>query len=162
MKKEQTTNFSKKDMEKEAQKIIIQIQELEKEWQLILNNWLNASDFNRIEKELRGRLNYSDKVRLIIQSEDALIQRLPWHLWNFFSDYQLAETAISLPEANRVEKLDIARRKIRILAIFGDDKGINVEADKEYLSSLSSKITELMNKIPSHNFDRADQETKLI
>ncbi|MGD1715921.1 pentapeptide repeat-containing protein [Dapis sp. BLCC M172] len=139
MKKQQTTNFSKKDMEKEAQKIISQIRELEKEWRLLLNNWLNTPSFNQIEKELRTKFHPSDKVRLIIQSEDILMQRLPWHLWNFFSDYQFAETAIGLPEANRVEKLNIAREKIRILAIFGDDKGINVEADKEYLSSLSSK-----------------------
>ncbi|NES68853.1 MAG: CHAT domain-containing protein [Okeania sp. SIO2D1] len=42
-----------------------------------------------------------------------------------------------MPKANRMEKLNIGREKIRILAIFGDDKGINVEADKEYLSSFS-------------------------
>ncbi|NEQ41368.1 MAG: CHAT domain-containing protein, partial [Okeania sp. SIO3I5] len=134
VKKEQKINFS----EKEFQKIIIQIQELEKEWQLLLNNWLSASDFNRIEKELRVRFNPADKIRLIIQSEDILMQRIPWHLWNFFSDYLFGETAIGLPEANRVEKLNITREKIRILAIFGNDKGINVEADKEYFSSLSS------------------------
>ncbi|NES66130.1 MAG: CHAT domain-containing protein, partial [Okeania sp. SIO2D1] len=140
MKKEQTTNFSKKDIEKKAQKIISQIRELEKEWRSLLNNWLNDPNFNRIEKELRTRFNPSDKVRLIIQSEDILIQRIPWHLWNFFSDYKFAETAIGLPEAKRVEKFNIARGTIRILAIFGDDKGINIEADKQYLSSLSSEV----------------------
>ncbi|NEQ40412.1 MAG: CHAT domain-containing protein [Okeania sp. SIO3I5] len=121
------------------QEIISQIQELEKEWRSLLNNWLNDPNFHKIEKELRTRFNRSDQVRLIIQSEDILMQRIPWHLWDFFSDYQFAETAIGLPEANRVEKLNIAREKIRILAIFGNDKGINIEADKKYLSSLSSK-----------------------
>ncbi|NEQ40411.1 MAG: CHAT domain-containing protein [Okeania sp. SIO3I5] len=121
------------------EEIISQIQELEKEWRSLLNNWLNDPNFHKIEKELRTIFNRSDKVRLIIQSEDILMQRIPWHLWDFFSDYQFAETAIGLPEANRVEKLNIAREKIRILAIFGDDKGINVEADKQYLSSLSSE-----------------------
>ena len=137
MKEEQTANFSKKDIYQEVHKIISQIRELEKEWQLLLNNWLNSSDFNRIEKELRTKFNLSDKIRLIIQSEDNLIQHIPWHLWKFFSDYQLAEAAIGLPEANRVEKFNITREKIRILAIFGDDKGINVEADKKYLSRFS-------------------------
>ncbi|NEQ37214.1 MAG: CHAT domain-containing protein [Okeania sp. SIO3I5] len=130
MKKQQTTNFSKKDIYQE-------IKELEKEWRSLLNNWLNDPNFHKIEKELRTRFNRSDQVRLIIQSEDVLMQRIPWHLWNFFSDYQFAETAIGLPEANRVEKLNIAREKIRILAIFGNDERINVEADKQYLSSLS-------------------------
>ncbi|NEO57628.1 MAG: CHAT domain-containing protein [Okeania sp. SIO3B5] len=139
MKEEQTPNFSKKDIEKKVQKIILEIRELEKEWKILLNNWLNSSDFNRIEKELRTKFNPSDKVRLIIQSEDNLIQHIPWHLWNFFSDYQFAETAIGLPEANRVEKSNAPREKIRILAIFGDDKGINVEADKQYLSNFSTE-----------------------
>ncbi|WP_210407393.1 CHAT domain-containing protein, partial [Hydrocoleum sp. CS-953] len=147
MKKEQTTNFSKKDMEKEAQKIIIQIRELEKELQPLLNNWLNTSDFNRIEKELRTKFNPSDKVRLIIQSEDVLMQHIPWHLWNFLSNYQFAETAIVLPEANRVEKLNIAREKIRILAIFGDDKGLNIEADKKYLESLPKEVVKTVSLV---------------
>ncbi|NEP77728.1 MAG: CHAT domain-containing protein [Okeania sp. SIO3B3] len=136
-KQQQTTNFSKKDIEKEVQKIILEIRELEKEWRLLLNNWLNESNFNKIEKELRTRFNLSDKVRLIIQSENILMQHIPWHLWNFCSDYKSAETAIGLPEANRMEKLNTAREKIRILAIFGNDERINIEADKQYLSSLS-------------------------
>jgi len=137
VRKEHTTGSSQ--INQGIEEIISQIQELEKEWRSLLNNWLNDPNFHKIEKELRTRFNPSDKVRLIIQSEDILIQRIPWHLWNFFSDYKFAETAIGLPEANRVEKFNIARGKIRILAIFGDDKGINIEADKQYLSSLSSE-----------------------
>ncbi|NEO55886.1 MAG: CHAT domain-containing protein [Okeania sp. SIO3B5] len=133
IKKNQKTNVSIKDVKQ----TITQIQELEKKWRSLINNWLSCPSFARIENQLRTKIKPSDKVRLIIQSEDNLIQRLPWHLWHFFSDYQLAETAIALPEANRVEKLNIAREKIRILAIFGDEKGINVEADKKSLSSLS-------------------------
>ena len=64
------------------------------------------------------------------------MQRIPWHLWNFFSRYQFAEAAIGLPQANRVEKLNITREKIRILGIFGDDKGIDIKADKQYLENL--------------------------
>ena len=145
--KEEPTNFSKKDIEEEAQKIKIQIRELDKKLQLFLNNWLDTSDFNRIEKELRTKFNPSDKVRLIIQSENVLMQRIPWHLWNFFSNYQFAETAIGLPEANRVEKLNIAREKIRILAIFGDDKGLNIAADKQYLSSLPQEVAETISLV---------------
>jgi hypothetical protein len=100
--KQKQTNFSDKEIDREIHKIISQIQELKKEWRSLLNNWLDTSDFNHIEKELRTKFNPSDKVRLIIQSEDALMQRIPWHLWNFFSSYQFAEAAIGLPKANRV------------------------------------------------------------
>ena len=130
---DQATNSSPKDI----QEIISQIQELEKKLQVILNEWLSCPSFARIENQLRTKINSSDRVRLIIQSSDILMQRLPWHLWNFFSDYQFAETAIALPDANRVEKLNIPRKKIRILGIFGNDKDIDIEADKKYLSTLS-------------------------
>ncbi|WP_237396222.1 pentapeptide repeat-containing protein [Okeania sp. KiyG1] len=139
IKKDQATNFSIKD----RQEIISQIQELEKEWRSLLNEWLSFPSFARIENQLRTKIKPSDKIRLIIQSEDNLIQRLPWHLWNFFSDYQFAETAIALPEANRVEKLNIAREKIRILAIFGHDKGLNIQADKQYLENLPDEAETL-------------------
>ena len=132
---DQATNISLKDI----QEIISQIQELEKKLQVILNEWLSCPSFARIENQLRTKINSSDRVRLIIQSSDILMQRLPWHLWNFFSDYQFAETAIALPEANRVEKLNIPRKKIRILGIFGNDKDIDIEADKKYLSTLSEE-----------------------
>ncbi|NEQ37212.1 MAG: CHAT domain-containing protein [Okeania sp. SIO3I5] len=147
IKKNQKTNVSEKEIDKQEQKIINQIRELKKKWRSLLNNWLNTSGFYPIEKELRTKFNSSDKVRLIIQSEDALMQRIPWHLWSFFSDYQFAETAIGLPKANRVEKLNIAREKIRILAIFGDDKDINIEADKQYLENLSKEVTETVSLV---------------
>ncbi len=135
VKQDQTTNVSMTD----AQEIISQIQELEKKLQLLLNEWLTSPSFARIENQLRTKINSSDRVRLIIQSSDILIQRLPWHLWNFFSDYKFAETAIALPEANRVEKLNIAREKIRILAIFGNNQGLNLEADEKSLSTLGDE-----------------------
>jgi len=135
VKPDQTKNASITD----AQQIISQIQELEKKLQLLLNEWLTSPSFARIENQLRTKINSSDRVRLIIQSSDILMQRLPWHLWNFFSDYKLAETAIALPEANRVEKSNIAREKIRILAIFGNDKSLNLEADEKSLSTLGNE-----------------------
>ena len=145
--KNNPTNFSHKEIDQQEQKIINQILELKEKWRSLLNDWLNTSDFNRIEKELRAKFNPSDKVRLIIQSEDVLMQRIPWHLWSFFSDYQFAETAIGLPKANRVEKLNIAREKIRILAIFGDDKGINTKADKQYLENLPQEVVETVSLV---------------
>ncbi|MDY7005380.1 MAG: pentapeptide repeat-containing protein [Cyanobacteriota bacterium] len=150
IKKEQTTNFSQKD-------IYQKIKNLEKEWRLLLNNWLNEPNFHKIEKELRTRFNLSDKVRLIIQSEDILMQHIPWHLWDFCSDYQFAETAIGLPEANRVEKLNIHREKIRILAIFGNDKGLNIQVDKQYLENLPDEAEIISLVKPS----RQELEEKL-
>lgn len=54
-----------------------------------------------------------------------------------------------LPEPNLVEKVKYCQGKIRILAIFGDHKGINVQTDKQYLSSLSTEVEILSLVKPS-------------
>ncbi|NES03382.1 MAG: hypothetical protein F6K22_11330 [Okeania sp. SIO2F4] len=104
-----------------------------------------ASDFSLVKEDIEANENKiaspksqpqtpdSNETRKDRDSEDVLMHRIPWHLWDFLQDYKLAETAIGLPEANQVLKLNIVRKKIRILAICGDDRGINLNADKQYL-----------------------------
>lgn len=115
----------KRDMKKLAK-------ELEKQ----LDSWLNSEAFYPIQKKLRSQFTFTDRVRVIIQSEDSQVRRLPWHLWDFFQDYRSAEVALSLPEGNRIEKSVLDRERIRILAVMGDDEGIDVEKDREFLESL--------------------------
>lgn len=101
-----------------------------------LNSWLNSEAFSPIQNQLRSQFTFTDRVRVIIQSEDSQLRRLPWHLWDFFREYRSAEVALSLPEGNRIEKSVPDREKIRILAVMGDDEGIDVEKDRELLESL--------------------------
>ncbi|MGK7901866.1 MAG: pentapeptide repeat-containing protein [Hormoscilla sp.] len=115
----------KRDMKKLAK-------ELEKQ----LDSWLNSEAFYPIQKKLRSQFNPEDRVRVIVQSEDSQLRRLPWHLWDFFQEYRSAEVALSLPEGNRIKKSVPDREKIRILAVMGDDEGIDVEKDRELLQSL--------------------------
>jgi hypothetical protein len=69
------------------------------------------------------------------------VRRLPWHLWNFFEHYPLAELALSAPEYQRPKKSFTKKNgaKVRILAIFGNSKGIDIEKDRAFLEELSDK-----------------------
>ncbi|MDY6807366.1 MAG: pentapeptide repeat-containing protein, partial [Cyanobacteriota bacterium] len=122
--------------DREFPKLKRDLEELAKTLAASLNHWLNSPDFIRIQNQLRMQLNPSNRVRLVIETEDIKMRRLPWHCWDFFQDYRLAEVALSNPEGNRLEKLIPPREKIRILAILGSDEGINVEVDRQFLESL--------------------------
>ncbi|MEK0188043.1 hypothetical protein, partial [Microcoleus anatoxicus] len=66
-----------------------------------LNNWLSVTDkeVQKISRELGRYLNKSDEIRVIIQTENLELQRLPWHLWEVFSkNFPRTEIAVSLPE----------------------------------------------------------------
>ncbi|MEC4818784.1 MAG: hypothetical protein SAK29_36750 [Scytonema sp. PMC 1069.18] len=56
-----------------------------------MNSWLSAKEFVNSVFQLRSRLNAEDKIRVILETENQSVRRLPWHLWDFFNDYPCAE-----------------------------------------------------------------------
>lgn len=106
------------------------------ELQLSINNWLESKSFRTIESQLRTWLAKTDEIRFIIQTEDYYLRKLPWHVWTFFNDYPLGEIALSPIEFQLENKVAVSSGKIRILAIIGDSKGINIDADIQFLSKL--------------------------
>ena len=106
-----------------------------------INNWLNSESFRHIEQQLRTYLDSAEEIRVIIETCDNLLKRLPWHLWQFFEDYPKAEVALSDTEYQRPKKSITKKRKskLRILAIIGNSKGINLRKDRIFLEQLSDK-----------------------
>ncbi len=105
-----------------------------------LNKWLNSETFRPITDKFKHYLNTNETVRVIIQTEDPRLQRLPWHLWDLFDIYRKAEVALSLPEFNRVEPLVQPRAKVRILilrALSYPQTGILIDIDA-YMRILES------------------------
>lgn len=103
-----------------------------------INTWFKSDGFLNVEQQLRSHLNPSDEIRVIVEATDDLVHRLPWHCWDFFRDYPYGEIALSRPEYQRraPRKRDV-RRKVRILAVLGDRRGIDVEAERQLLQGLA-------------------------
>lgn len=129
------TSFSQVDIEKLAE-------ELEEK----LNKWLNAEQFLAIDRILRERFNRSDEIQVIIQSENIDVRRLPWHLWDFLKPYRKAEIALSSPFYDRTLKTSVTRNQIRILSILGDDKGIDIDKDRQSLAKIDAETTFLVKR----------------
>ncbi|MCU0537025.1 MAG: CHASE2 domain-containing protein [Hydrococcus sp. Prado102] len=100
------------------------------------NEWLNSPSFRAIREKLLEQLSPSEEIRILLQTKDAIAQRLPWHLWDLCDRYPKAEIALSAPVYQQIEHPQITRAKVRILAILGHSKGINIQADRELLDRL--------------------------
>ncbi|MGQ4648721.1 CHASE2 domain-containing protein [Lyngbya aestuarii] len=101
-----------------------------------LNAWLRTESFYPLREKLLEQLMPSDEVRIIIQTENILLRRLPWHLWDICDRYPKAEIALSAPIYERVEPTTQTKTKVKILAILGNSTGIDTQADRLLLEHL--------------------------
>jgi CHASE2 domain-containing sensor protein len=97
------------------------------------NSWLQSDGFRALREKWLECLNTVDEIRVILQTENSQILRLPWHTWDLLSRYNLAEIAIASPNYERSEKLRQINQKVKILAVVGDSRGIDTQADQEIL-----------------------------
>ncbi|MDF5730281.1 MAG: tetratricopeptide repeat protein, partial [Rhizonema sp. PD38] len=84
--------------------------------QLSINIWLESPGIVSISRQLRATLNPADEIRIIIETQDITIQKLPWHLCSFFEDYPRSEISFSRTEYKRNPKLplsEVSRNQVR-------------------------------------------------
>jgi CHASE2 domain-containing sensor protein len=104
-----------------------------------INSWLNSPSFRSIDQPLRTHLNTTDEIRVLVETSDPLLRKIPWHLWHFFEDYPRAEVALSAAHYQRMLPNYQKRQKVRILAVLGDRRDIDVERDQAILEGLSDQ-----------------------
>ena len=106
-----------------------------------INRWLNSESFSHIDRQLRTQLSTGDDIRVIIETNDRAIQRLPWHLWNFFEHYPQAEVALSACDYKRPHRAIVKTpsNRVKILAIISDSEGIDLNKDRALLEQLADR-----------------------
>ena len=133
------TNISQQGFETYSQQLIQQI-----------NDWLISPEFSAIDRGLRSQLSPSEEIRVILETDDDLLKRFPWHCWHFFKDYPLAEIALSRREYRHQQIVPLARsrRQIRILAVVSNHDSIDARFEQESLLALSDAVVKML-KAPS-------------
>ena len=131
------------DEQEIAQVSQVEFFDLSRQLKRCLNSWLDSGSFGRIERKLRTQLSPHQEIRVIIETDDPLLRRLPWHLWNFFEDYPSSEVGLSSTlEAERIEPMHRSPGgAVRILAILGNSHGIDIEHDRALLEGLPGAKT---------------------
>lgn len=112
------------------------------------NDWLESPEFRHCDRRLREELSREDEIRVLIRTEDRQLQKLPWHLWDFFDRYVKAELALSPPSVQGVTSLKVPKQKVKILAILGHDEGIKTTVDRQILENLPHAEVKFLVKPP--------------
>ena len=99
------------------------------------NNWLNSPDFQVIREKWLENLDRKQTIRILLQTDNSILPRLPWHLWDILERYPNAEIAISSTVYDSLPKIT-RKGKVRILAILGHSKDIDIDRDRFLLSQL--------------------------
>jgi branched-chain amino acid transport system substrate-binding protein len=99
-----------------------------------LKSWLGSSSFSSIREAFIKNIHDGDEVRILLQTENDLLQKLPWHRWDLIDNHSNAEIAICPHEYQKVEPP--SQDTMRILAIFGSSKGIDIKTDQNLISKL--------------------------
>lgn len=103
-----------------------------------INTWLKSEPFQNIERQLRTLLSPHDEIRVIFETDIAILHHIPWHLWDFFEHYPLAELGLSNQEYTSIYLTQKPPTgTVKILAILGNSLGINIEKDRSWLESLA-------------------------
>lgn len=133
-----------------------------------LKNWYHCEveSFSRIREKLSRELDTQESVRFLIQTNLKELLFLPWHLFfdSFLNLYHKAELAIAPVEYNTLNVNFKKSSEIRILAVFGNSQGINLQPDREVFTNLQkAEIVTLVNPSRKELFDQLyEQEWDLF
>ena len=103
-----------------------------------LNQWLDSnSSWQKVRDALFQNMDRNDNIRFIVRADNKILTRLPWHSWiAFFDRYQNAEVAIASSSYERVDTALSPKAKVKILGVFGEGKGLDLNADRSFLEDL--------------------------
>lgn len=109
------------------------------------HRWLFSPELVEIRREIASSVNYLDDkqkewIEVFLTCTPVEIARLPWETWEIGTDLGIPKRIrIARNPANiRNENLRPLHRKVRILAILGDDTGLNFDSEKEELNKFKS------------------------
>jgi CHAT domain len=151
----------------------INFEQIANEFKINLDRWLNAGwcdekgdcDFI-IKKTLESYYLDREEVQIFIQTDDRELRGLPWQEWEilqeFFtihSDTELSISSTNFKRPQRAETL-LADARIRILAIFGDEK-LDLTEEKTLITNLEKYggTICILNQPNRSNLERALQDS---
>ena len=104
-----------------------------------INQWLNSKSdgFDKIRNQLTTQLSRHRDTRVLIQTDNPQLQRLPWHLWDVWeTNHEFLEFSL-IPLEYQPHPETKPRNRVRLLAILGNSHGIDIETDRKYWQQVS-------------------------
>lgn len=101
-----------------------------------LNTWLQADSFRPLREKWLQKVPEGEPVRIVLRTQNHHLQKLPWHLWDLVERYHNAEIALGTRDFEKIVGRSQTAPAVRILAILGDSRGIDIQADRAILEQL--------------------------
>jgi WD40 repeat protein len=116
--------------------LLAESQEIADQLANLVDDWLERSPLSRlIQQDLLP--NHDDEYRIVICTEDPLARKIPWLLWQGWQQFHHLQISLGAPYTQRHDR--IYQQQVRILAILGDNTGIDIEEDRQILKSYESE-----------------------
>ncbi len=106
------------------------------------HQWLRSPELHDIRSEIAKASRADAAVNIFLTCSTDDIARLPWEAWEIGREFaatgsiRIARTPDNIRAAAAVPQS--SRRRLRILAIMGDDTGLNFAEDRKAVQSLAS------------------------
>ncbi|MEM9926933.1 MAG: ABC transporter substrate-binding protein [Cyanobacteria bacterium P01_D01_bin.50] len=98
-----------------------------------LKQWFTQLSWEKLQVRIEEKTHPKETIRVIIDTHNIYLKKLPWHLWQLFNNRPQAEFALSAEYAPPSESL---KRPVKILAIFGGSEGLDLTSDKDLMTKL--------------------------
>ncbi len=146
--------------------LIKSCQQLSTELLDCFKDWLQnstESGFQNFRSELCTELGQGDariqlKIPAKIREKSPQLEKLPWHLWELTKRAKIGvEVALAPTQSRLINAVERDKTKVRILAIFGADDGIDINSDKTLLDELKAKGAEITSLIEPKKSEISNQ-----
>lgn len=114
--------------------------------------WLQSSTtegWQKIRERLARELaSYPDRIRLVIQTREPQLWKLPWHAWDLLSQYPHVGIGYSLPdfEQERLDRPQSSSTTVRILAVLGNADQLDLQPDEAAIQQLKQTDTVFLHQ----------------
>jgi len=105
-------------------------------WKICFNNWLKSPDLLSIKERIIENVNPREFLRIIIETENEQLQRLPWNIWDLFEQYPQSEIGLSSSKYQKNYNFFPNKTKVKVLVIIGNERDINVKKYQAMLSEI--------------------------
>lgn len=110
--------------------------------QQALKQWFDQPDLRDLREQILIEVRRSDRARLVMQTHDPWLRRLPWHLWSLLERLPQLDIALSAQYTAAFRRLN---HPVKILAVLGTSEGIDIQGDPVLLERLPhAKVVRLV------------------
>ncbi|MBE9145424.1 CHAT domain-containing tetratricopeptide repeat protein [Planktothrix mougeotii] len=125
-----------------------QFPKLNEQLENYVKTWLKSQDdsWSQLITTLLVELHKDDEIRVIIQTDNYNLRRLPWHVWELFSKYfPQSEFSFSPLKKEKVTRTYNKYGKVKILQILGEpelekSQKVDYQSDIKAVEKLGAKL----------------------